>query len=110
MSRRHKAMPDERENYKGPSHERHKRRRKRKSEREQALRDAWVSEVWGERGHGACGRKVRFRSRHEADDFSERHHLRMPLWAYRCPYCGGWHLTRHPKADCVELGATRAGR
>lgn len=110
MSRRHKPMPDERENYKGPSHERHKRRRRRKTEREQALRDAWVSEVWGKRGHGACGRKTRFRCMSDAADFSVRHHLARPVWAYRCPYCGGWHLTRHPEDESVELRATRAGR
>ena len=110
MSRRHKAMPDERENYKGPSHERHKRRRRRKAEREQALRDAWVTEVWGKRGHGACGRKVRFRCMRDAEDFATAHHLARPIWAYRCPYCSGWHLTRHPEDDSVELHATRAGR
>ena len=100
---RHKALPDERENYKGPSHERHKRRRKRKAERERALRDAWVTEVWGRRGHGGCGRKLRFRCLHEARTFAEAHAWHAKWWAYRCPYCNGWHLTSHPGDDCVEL-------
>lgn len=95
---------------KGPSHERHRRRRKRKMEREQALRDAWVSEVWGKRGHGACGRKVRFRCMHDAGVFVADHHLTRTAWAYRCPYCNGWHLTSHPEENSVRLDATRVRR
>ena len=103
MSRRHRALPDERENHKGPSHERHERRKRRKRDRERMLRDRWVTEVWEQRGHGSCGRKVRFRCLHEATRFAYDHHLRRPLWAYRCEFCGGWHLTRHPEDGCTEL-------
>ena len=104
MARRKKAHQNGDESVaKGPSHERHKRRRLRKLERERMLRDKWVTEVWGRRGHGACGRKVRFRCRHEASQFVEHHRLRRPVWAYRCRYCGGWHITSHPEADSVEV-------
>ena len=102
MSHRHSAKRDEGLS-KGPSHERHKRRRARKCERERALRDAWVTEVWGEAGHGSCGRKRRFRCRHEATQFVDGHHIARPIWAYRCPYCSGWHLTHHPKDGGLPL-------
>ncbi len=36
-----------------------------------------------------CTSKVRYRSLASAIDAAVRHAL---TW-YRCPYCGGWHLT-----------------
>ena len=45
--------------------------------------------------HKACERKKRYASEADAKDAirsCERHGSR-DLHCYRCPYCGGWHLT-----------------
>jgi hypothetical protein len=58
-------------------------------------RDKKVTGDHGEKAHGACGRKKRYRSRHGAEMYIAWHPT-MKLSAYKCDYCGGWHLTSHP--------------
>lgn len=70
--------------------------RKRKRERER--RDKRVTECYANEGHSACGRKSRFKNRQSALKYIERHYSKSPLYVYKCPYCGGWHLTSHPRA------------
>lgn len=103
MSRTRRARRDEEQRRKGPSHQRHKNRRRKKAERERELRDRWVTALYGKWGHGSCGRKRRFCSRSEMEYFTNAKHLMRPIWGYRCKFCGGWHLTRHPKRESVEL-------
>lgn len=47
----------------------------------------------------ACESKNRYASKAEAEDVIAAcaEHGRCGLSAYRCPYCGGWHLTSHPQ-------------
>lgn len=49
----------------------------------------------------ACTSKNRYDTRAEAEDVirSCAAHGRTGLASYRCPYCGGWHLTSHPWKD-----------
>ena len=78
------------------------RKRRRKSRelqakqyREMRERDARVTAEYGDKAHVMCGRKLRYQSRGDAFDRASRSvmHGSAPLRAYRCPYCGGWHLT-----------------
>lgn len=62
-------------------------------------RDLDVTSEFGYEGHMACGRKARYRSRSVAEKMALR---RMrdgapDLRAYRCPYCGSWHLTKRKR-------------
>ena len=75
------------------SYESKQRRRKR---RERRRRDAYVTEKYGKQGHGACGRKNRYESRERAMEAafkSMAYYDASPLRAYKCKFCGGWHLT-----------------
>lgn len=64
-------------------------------EREEAL-DARREEARRER---ACTSKNRYATRAEAQDAIGSCARRgvTGLVSYRCPYCGGWHLTSHPR-------------
>ena len=46
----------------------------------------------------ACASKMRYATRADAMDAIAacEEHGRRGLSTYRCPYCGGWHLTSHP--------------
>lgn len=79
------------------------RKARRKSERERERRDKKVTECYSDQGHSSCGRKIRYESRAAALRYIERHYAKVPLSVYRCPYCGGWHLTSHPW-DCADGG------
>lgn len=64
-------------------------------ERERQRRDARVTAEHGEHGHRVCGKKLRYGSKAEAlasANCSVRHGA-PTLRSYKCPYCGGWHLT-----------------
>ena len=75
------------------------RKVRRKSERERRRRDNKVTEWYSDQGHSSCGRKIRYESRAKALRYIERHYAEVPLSVYKCPYCGGWHLTSHPWTD-----------
>lgn len=82
-----------------------KRRRVKEAKRRERRRDREVTERYGARGHGSCGRKVRhatelyaLRAASESMRRSMRDGDGTPLWVYRCEMCGGWHLTSHPDA------------
>lgn len=85
---------------------RHEKRR-RKRERERERRDKKVSDKYGKVAHGSCGRKTRFKSESSAVKYIERHPT-LELACYKCEFCGGWHLTSHPKpvdaeqVECLE--------
>jgi len=68
----------------------------RKFRRERERRDKRVTECYPEHGHSSCGRKSRFESRDAALRYIERYWSEALLSVYKCPYCGGWHLTSHP--------------
>ncbi len=47
----------------------------------------------------SCESKQRYDSRAEAEDTIQAcaEHGRTGLSCYRCEFCGGWHLTSHPR-------------
>lgn len=61
-------------------------------ERTQAEHDAAVRTK-------ACESKQRYASRHEAESTAAacEAHGSPKLYTYKCPYCGGWHLTHKKK-------------
>ena len=71
-------------------------KKSRKVVREMSKRDKKVTDEHGKAGHGSCGRKKRYRSRHGAETYI-RWHPTKGLSAYKCEFCGGWHLTSHPR-------------
>lgn len=81
------------------------RRLRRVRRREMARRDAWVSREYGRAGHGSCGRKVRYETEEKAMRRAIMSMLRSEegavVTAYPCPYCGGWHLTSHPRKSAT---------
>ena len=67
-------------------------------EREGARREQAAPQREAQLRHKACERKKRYSSESEAKlaiRDCERHGSR-DLHTYRCPYCGGWHLTHKP--------------
>lgn len=69
-------------------------------ERERARRDARVTAMHGEQAHRSCGKKYRYADESEALSMAARCVLdgAPMLRAYKCRYCGGWHLTKQPEA------------
>jgi len=57
-------------------------------------RSAAILEEYGPQGT-ACARKVRYQSWYEAERYAAHYELLrdVRLRSYRCPRCGGWHLT-----------------
>lgn len=53
-------------------------------------------------GVSSCGRKIRYPNRIAAERFIRNHWTGEDLYCYRCSYCGGWHLTSHPKEDHTQ--------
>lgn len=68
---------------------------------ERMERDARVTELHGERAHVMCGRKLRYPSKESALRTANRclRHGSVALRAYKCPYCGGWHLTKDAERE-----------
>lgn len=54
----------------------------------------------------ACTSKRRYASHIEAEDAAAwcADHGRTGLRIYRCPYCGGWHLTSKPEDPSAHQG------
>lgn len=95
---RHKARPG------ALDRQKERRRRRRRARRLRRRRDVESVEVAGDRGHGSCGRKVRYPTRQGAETFAASVRARFGAAlpeqvAYRCSLCGGWHLTSHPRDD-----------
>lgn len=63
--------------------------------KEQEERDARVTSEYGERAHRMCGRKLRYKTKSSALSRAAHCavHTGYMLKTYKCPYCGGWHLT-----------------
>lgn len=94
---RHKARPGAGKNARRC--ERSVRSRRRRAIKASRDRDAKVTAEHGERGHGSCGRKRRYPTLQIAmhvASFMHVGHGAPELRAYRCCYCGGWHLTSMP--------------
>ena len=68
---------------------------KMQRESERVERDAQVTAEYGEPGHSACGKKIRYKTKSEAlvKASTSAKYGAPALRVYRCPYCGGWHLT-----------------
>jgi hypothetical protein len=72
---------------------------KKMHSKEQRMRDAWVTFLYGSIGHTACGRKQRYNSLAEANAKMLKNQLRWnnpdvhATNAYKCPFCQGWHMT-----------------
>lgn len=49
--------------------------------------------------HQACGRKRRYRSQGDALDAALLAGVERERAAYRCRYCGQWHLTTRDRDD-----------
>lgn len=72
-----------------------KRRHKRK--KDMAVEKYGIRETYS-----PCTRKKRYTTRFAAQKQIRRSELRPntpPLSMYKCPYCGGWHLTSHPRSE-----------
>ena len=90
-----------------------RRRRRRRARRLRRRRDVESVEVAGVRGHGSCGRKVRYPTRQGAETFAASVRARFGATlpeqtAYRCALCGGWHLTSHPRPQEPDDGSQGA--
>ena len=84
-----------------------KHRRAQARSRERRERDKRARAEHGADGHSECGKKRRYATEIEATLAAMHAEQRgaLPLRAYRCRFCGGWHLTKrkrwngHPSAD-----------
>ena len=74
-------------------------RRNRRYARKRLLREDRKRRQWASRKTGpdarACSRKKRYGTMHEAERYAAKYELRrgVRLRIYRCPVCGGYHLT-----------------
>ena len=76
-----------------------RQRRAMERSRERRERDRAVRGKHGAAGHSECGRKRRYDSEVDAllaAMWAEQRGA-LPLRAYRCRFCGGWHLTKTRK-------------
>ena len=94
--RKHKAKRIEREQAK-------EQKRLHKRARERERRNRKVTAEYGEEAYNACGRKVRYENKEQAELFIRRHSFENPLSVYWCRYCHGWHCTSHPREDDPEM-------
>lgn len=76
----------------------------KKRRREKDRRGKKVAFNYGSEGWGSCGRKMRYRSRGEAERYIREQPKELGLSYYRCPYCKGYHLTSHPLEDGQDNG------
>lgn len=77
-----------------------KRKRKvRKVIREEERKRCAAAERFGSVAYWPCTRKKRFKRRVDAASWVRKHPQFKGLSIYRCDYCGGWHLTSHPRGD-----------
>lgn len=53
----------------------------------------------------ACGRKRRYRSQGDALDAALLAGVERERAAYRCSYCGQWHLTTRDRAEAPRRGS-----
>lgn len=76
-----------------------------REERRRAALDERRDEV---RRAKACSSKNRYATRAEALEVAAlcAAHGAPRLQCYRCAYCGGWHLTSHPRNDGAPDAAT----
>lgn len=84
---------------------RSRRRFMKEKARDDRRRDRMVTELYGRRGHGECGRKTRYPSRHLAERYAIKYSIvaGKQFQTYHCPYCDGWHLTSHPRKGSSDL-------
>lgn len=74
-----------------------KRHKETDRNRKRRRKNADATEAGGKAARKACGRKRRYPDRMSAESRAQQYEVRFdapPLRAYRCPYCGGWHLTK----------------
>lgn len=77
------------------SRARQKMKRRERNERSAKLRKEYGNDY---RAYNACGRKIRYDTKEEAETYaikSEIYSGEKKYRVYRCQYCGGWHLTTH---------------
>lgn len=92
MGVRHRAEP-----YHGKGSRRNEAKKNRTRRKMRRERERRKERYDSDDAASACTRKFRYESRHSAMNYIRRHHSDRPLSTYRCPYCGGWHLTSHPR-------------
>ena len=54
---------------------------------------------WEEERHHACACKRRYRTQGDAMDAAMLAGVERERTAYRCPFCGQWHLATKPGRD-----------
>lgn len=64
--------------------------------RDRRRRDKLITETYGRRGHRMCGRKVRYDTPEMAQiaSMNVSSSANIGFRTYRCPICGGWHITK----------------
>lgn len=67
--------------------------------REEQRQDALLARREEARRERACDRKKRYTTRADAEEAIRlcAEHGTRGLRCYKCSYCGGWHLTSHPR-------------
>ena len=81
------------------------KRRERKHRRTlDRRRRAEAAAEGGREGYASCSRKVRYPNELCATRaaLSSMRRGAPPLYVYPCRFCGGWHLTSHPRRDGSE--------
>lgn len=80
-----------------------KRRKKRLIRRAKMnrQRNKEMTRRYGVSGHRQCGKKMRYPSEESANVVALRRGIEsgVHLRVYRCPLCGGWHITHTERID-----------
>ena len=86
-----------------------RRAQRKRARRNRIKRDREVTREHGDAAHRSCGRKARYPTEGDALALARKFEaLGAPaLRAYKCRYCGGWHLTKTEKRTKAPR---RAGR
>lgn len=89
----------------------HRKRRHQTKEQLAEVRRCCARGKWTPE-YSACARKRRYGSRESARQAALKckrsHGLDHDLWAYKCPWCRGWHITKRPHGDEAPVATADA--
>lgn len=99
MSHPNRQSPGKSQREGSKSRRHHEKRRRAKDRRRRREADEM-----GRDAHNSCGRKCRYPHELAATRVALQAMRKgaPPLWVYPCRFCGGWHLTSHPRWDGTE--------
>jgi hypothetical protein len=86
--------------------ERHRKKMLRRQSRHRKERNREAIRRCGQSGHRQCGKKARYDTRELAELVALKRSIASDTYlrVYRCPICGGWHITHTERIEVDPKG------